>query len=546
MLPRLAVLAAVIAATLTASCAQVQFAERGTYEIALIGDQGKLSEAQDALGKALQQQAEGKSAEEYTPIAKQALAALDEVAQSQKQLSAQRHAALCYDQGLCYLLLGKSAQASASFNCAARLATSESLYSVMAQQAYFQELDSRFDDANKKLETEVRKVRDALGNEQEAAFSKIREDMGKYEERQARHESNMNAILWDRLGKSVKIELSPGFEADLKAVEASAVDPKTMAMTAKARSDYRNKIEGLANVLPAWAEKEYLPRIEQLRWTVDALEVLAPSVVPSPAVLDTMEDLMQSSARPRSGYLLDALQSAQVRVAANVAADRKEALVDKAGKALLQKDLDLLSEIWVDMEPYVKDGKDPKATAVRNRVRSAVVSLQAASQLNMLKEDLDRYNALANSRLKTAGLNQLLQSCMAQQLALSAEKDVPTDLRDNLQQLTETVQSAIDAMTANRMLKYQQWALEQIKSFNLEYRDAEDHSEYGKIASAIIEHLNPINRGLLDTTIGLSFDQAMQKAWKKIEGEKYSDGSVIQEWVAESASKTPKKGVGDE
>ncbi len=500
--------------------------------MAIVGDQGKAGEAQSALGKALEQQAGGKPVAEYSASATQALAALNE-ATIAPQLEPEKRAALYYDQGLCYLLLGDNHQARTCFDHAARLTPLESRYAVMAQHAFFQE--------------------------HEADLAKVRVNMDKFADDVARDLSNQNAILDRAVGRYIPIQIPPELEQQLARLESMVKNPNEWPASQAALGKYRDELNATAKSVPPWADKETLPRLSALQWAADALETILSSANPQGVdqakLLDTIEDLLESSGAGVDRVLVERLTAVKGKVAAAVAIEKRKAACDEATTALAGKDIDRLSAAWVGLESFTKGDTDGAIIQLRAVLRTQVINLQSAAQIEALGRDMERVEALPDWRLKMAGLNQILQSCTAQQLSLSLEKGVSGKVTDDLRDLNKRTQARIDAIMAARTLDYQRWVLRCIKDFKAEVAEVRERTkkqasvhgekwldaDYKQVAAAMDKYLTPVNPGLLDLSVSQLYNRAYETGWKLLE-----DKSALQEWVAEKATEQPKRGIGDE
>lgn len=313
-------------------------------------------------------------------------------------------------------------------------------------------------------------------------------------------------------------KMPPEWEDSLNQLEAQIADSDLWPKDSSEAKRFDGEISDLVTDLPAWADANYLPRLNLIRWAATAFSYLHDHQNPDKLLNDlAMAEDMRSwaDAKPASD-----------------ASDLDRKLREKANQ-VENRQIDKAIE-WA--EQYL----EKEANTQRD-------STEAGPDIASIYEFLGRHEKNNQNKAKI--------------------KDLREGLRNEAYRTVEEQQ-------AKAKRKYQEWALEEILKFKKEFQrvskevgqasdeakkhewswdsiwasitktsstviaavtNSWDDKHYEKIQNAMISHLLPIDLALLELPVRKLYDQAFEIGWKTL------DGRGEQTGVAKKSAITVKK-----
>jgi hypothetical protein len=391
------------------------------------------------------------------------------------------------------------------------------------------------------------------------------------------------AVMHRALGKVIPVELPVSLTNQLAALEARIADENSWPKDSTNTDAMVAELRDLIRQIPPWAEEDYLPRLNALRWAVQSLELIQVNANTQGEDLDATAEAYanQLSIRPDGGStnIAAVLTSRQQEVAS---LHRDNAL----NEAKKQLDLKTMTDglgTWQQLSEWTNDPiVGSNALELRKQLHSRLLRDGIASFIESSQDNLKRLSDVTNLFLRQAGYARLLDSVTDQRMNVLQQPDVSQDLRSNLEVLYKIVETNLKKEADEQNLGYQRWALEQIHKFNAAYdaikakrvterKELADklHGKsiffilgvdltmwrcyytlmeaiayekiplnYKAIAGAMQTFLLPISSGYLDPAVSRLYNNAFDKGWNELEKTKPLQTDVA-EWEGFAIKKTP-------
>ena len=385
------------------------------------------------------------------------------------------------------------------------------------------------------------------------------------------------AVLQQILDRVSPPQLSADWENRLEEIEAQAADISQWPKEAGEAAALFEQTVGLVGSLPAWAEAEYLPRLNVVRWAAVAFDRLH-DLQSNRHSLNELEEIVLelrdlADARPEGGSeaLVERLRESAAEVASKTANRRVTEAIREA-QSYLGGDSDVslaIIEVYEFLELYEDPdnlvGINVNIGTLRNRLYDQITRRQALERATSLRAQWENVQQLSSVKPRPASsegsARVLLQQVVSAQTALALEgvattayDELENELRRAVQEIESEMARRAEERQARAMRSYQRWALSEIKAFEAAFDDtsrkaAEDASPlrrddggwndayYNEVRLAMTNRLLPINLALLELPIQERYQQAFQKGWKRL------DGREDQTSVAEASALKVKKSL---
>ena len=385
------------------------------------------------------------------------------------------------------------------------------------------------------------------------------------------------AVLQQILDRVSPPQLSADWKNRLEEIEAQIADISQWPKEADEAAALFEQTVGLVGSLPAWAEAEYLPRLNAVRWAAVAFDRLH-DLQSNRHSLNELEEIVLelralADAKPEGGSeaLIERLRESAAEVAGETANRRVTEAIREAQSYLggdSAVSLDIM-EIYDFLELYEDPvnlvGINVNIGTLRNRLYDEITRRQARERATSLRAQWENVQQLSSVKPRPASFEgsarTLLQQVLLAQTALALEGVVTTDydeLENELRRVVKQIESErarrAEERQAQAMRYYQRWALSEIKAFEAAFADtsrkaAEDASPlrrddggwndayYNEVRLAMTNRLLAINLALLELPVQERYQQAFQKGWKRL------DGREDQTSVAEASALKVKKSL---
>lgn len=353
------------------------------------------------------------------------------------------------------------------------------------------------------------------------------------------------AVLDRALGKVIPVVLPDWFANKFTDLEAQIQQTTSMPGDAEIANMYCT-LSNLFKRMPAWAEDDYLPQLNNLRWAIKSLQVLQTNENAANEDLETAAEAYadQLSKQPNDAPTnIMAMLIRREQDATNQYANyrRSSAIIDATNQLALAVMTDGLGT-WQRLAEWTNDPTvGSSALERRQQLHVRLLEDEIASYSDITKVELGKLDAVTNNALRQAGYLRTLENVTVQRLRLLQEADAPPSTVNTLADLSATIETKIKAESDSQNIGYQQWALSRIILFNARYDVdvKEPHGNgYKDVKDDMIKWLLPISPAYLDTAVGIIYRQAFDDGMNKLNG---PDEKHFQTEVAEKDAITPKK-----
>jgi len=405
------------------------------------------------------------------------------------------------------------------------------------------------DTALGKMQSDVTQQRDALKEQLQAAVTAQQKNIDTALGKMQGDINQQTAVMNRALGKVIPIQMPEDFENRFKALESVVADkdhwPKTLDETQKDMAE----LVALMKQLPPWAEDDYLPRLNPLRWSLHALLCIRSYATTADAQADDV-------AETYSGLLSSVPDNAPPDLLASVK-EQKDKRIQQSDKWHRERVIaqataittgkgdggDVLT-VWQQLAVWENDKVDgEKVKNLRKDLREIAMLAEAKQQAVSTSKQRDGVLSLSSDKLRQQGLARLYEKAVNQRLDLAGEGFSSSELDGVIKTLDEDINAIIrreEAKQADSYRAYQKVALAEIGIFwTAEWYANQDKYAYDKdykwIRDAMVEHLLRLQPGLLDTPVREQFDYAFHYGWQKL------DKREDQTYVAQHAATVEKR-----
>ncbi len=346
------------------------------------------------------------------------------------------------------------------------------------------------------------------------------------------------------LGKVIPLVLPADIQDEMKDIESQLSDESKWPKEASEIQALNERLANVVNSLPPWAQEELLPRLLPRRWEIDSLWFLANSKEATESnridQASAVEVLLSQKSSSASEQIADKLRERQQEILTDIRLQEKAAAISAAQEALDgEGDYDIAIRMLRACE------EDADITELANRMQVELIRQGLLKEMDNIQRLLD-FADTAESRTKVYALDraeQMIADIRIRMGALSHPDSSLFDRIDGLQRKAETgrrdIIAAKQRKDAESVRAYQIWALEQIQQvqeYDKVVKDetakiagrvdranplSEERAEASQRASAtirdeLIDHMGPINQGVLDEAVNQLFRKVYQSRFDKL------------------------------
>jgi len=348
---------------------------------------------------------------------------------------------------------------------------------------------------------------------------------------------NQTSVTYAALGKVIPVKMPAGFDTQLALAERRATLLAGRKHPSRSKvSNAINLVARLALQLPPWADQEYRPRFNALRWSLASEYLLAEkgSSQQTPAKLDDSAQNILSQLEsvpnpakgginaPTLGMLSDHLKSEARRLESSSSHLRYDNARAKA-LACLRGSKQYPAAALDGLQPWLTDKRyGQEATILANRIRPLVAEHQAGEIMKSLAR-AGLYLSGSPRAVVTGGAYSQLESLKISLAShgLASDQVVDADLAKCKTKLKHLA-ARQRAKRAEISRAYQAWAMKQIRFCVHRYKADKAKGWYNwqfkDIMHAAISRLLPIRQGDLTVAVQQEYTQAFTKIWSKLNG----------------------------
>ena len=349
------------------------------------------------------------------------------------------------------------------------------------------------------------------------------------------------AVMHRALGKVMPVELPESLTNQLAALEARIADEKAWPKDSTNTDAMVAELRELIRQIPPWAEEDWLPRMNKLRWAVQSFQVLQANGKADGDVLETAADTYanQLSIQPdgASTNIIAILTSRKQDATARFASFRRESAIKEAKKQLGLTVMTDGSDVWQQLSEWTNDPTgDEQVIELRRQLHARLLRDETGKFIASVDAGLANATNEPSLTIRQIYFGKLLDSTVSQRQILLESPDADASLSRGLTDVASRIEKAIVADGKSQEVEqgiksrdYQRWALAQIKKFNDTMIRAEgtrvpsgiyDSNDYTGIRNAMVKNLVPISVGFLDPAVSRIYYEAFDRGWKKLENQK--------------------------
>jgi len=305
--------------------------------------------------------------------------------------------------------------------------------------------------------------------------------------------NKQSSYLSRAIGKYIPVEMPEKWVSELEELEKQIANESKWPNSIQAASEFYKKTKSLIEALPSWAESDFISRVNPVRWYAMAFSALYPVELDFYQQLDSLEFIKSNVQEDTPDKIIKFLESESDKVRNEIYNSDKMELLQQAKEYLNQPvvendNLESMSEVLVLLETYEYNDDEfdttikPFRTKLTHDLQNAYVQSQVDTLTNK-KENLIKIKSKEPS-LYEAGLGLLIGEIRTSRMSLALngiESPSLDKLDEDISNEIETRQSKklniqLDAEDA-AFREYQKFALEQIKQFDMRFKDREDICE---------------------------------------------------------------------
>lgn len=389
--------------------------------------------------------------------------------------------------------------------------------------------------------------------------------------------SQMNAVFNRALGTVVPVRMPDDWEARLAILEGKIAIPSQWPQDPDTALAFTEDVDTLISQLPVWAEADYVPRLNPVRWTAMVFANLHPIDLIDPmgdTDVDSLGVLVNSAPVGVPDNLLSHVQSRHFELAKQMereqvedAFKRVKLFVSRPDDALPPTTEDPVNYEWDYqlLALYENDAEfGEESSRLRNQLRTRIVLDSAHRQAISIVDRFTKIDDLlrgSDPQLYSMAVNSLLGEARIARLTLAADglQSPPLDeIQHKLDHLSRVLHAEVmrneEARNAKAIREYQRWTIQSITSFESAFRVSEkqantnaslwkadnggwDDALFIEVRDAMVKYVLPINPGLLDTPVLERYQQVFQLGMRQL------DGRDEQTYVIEQTVTTVKKSL---
>jgi DNA repair exonuclease SbcCD ATPase subunit len=362
------------------------------------------------------------------------------------------------------------------------------------------------------------------------------------------------AVLHRAIGKKFAVELPESLTNQLATLEARIADTNSWPKGSTNMEAMVAELRGLIRQIPPWAEEDYLPRLNALRWAVQSLEVIDSNAPTQGEDLDAAADAYanQLSIQPDGGStnIAAVLAKQQQDAMTRFATFRRESAINAAKKQIGLAVMTDGLETWQRLAEWTNSAN---VAELQQRLGKRILEDKINDIVEATKVNLSGLASITNSPLRQAAYVRTLDTLTGQRLDLLGQLDANQDAK--MTELAKIIEARIKDGTDKWSRDYQVWAVTEIKQFRLDFENAQNqkqprsigpiplsdksYTDYNMIHVAIVKHLLPISSSYLERASGQLYSDAFNDGWNLLKAQNQTN---ILTDIAERDAVTKKKG----
>jgi len=266
-------------------------------------------------------------------------------------------------------------------------------------------------------------------------------------------------------------------ERKLKDLERRLNDPKEWPHEQAAAEKMRQELETIVQTLSPVAAESILPQLIRLNWGIEALWILNAYAKVEPEQLEesqaTIEELLESQPQGHFEEIQKQLENRLEEIAPQIRSFQIKQLLDQANLALEGKQD--ASAIYNRLEVFQEEKEVAK---ILPKLRNKVLENVALERLKICEENLAKTRSWSDDRTRQVSLQMIQEGLLRLIVELQLEE---ADLKEVLER-AKALLSQCDKellliaakqqeISADKLRRYQAWALNQIQTFEAWYYD---------------------------------------------------------------------------
>jgi hypothetical protein len=299
-----------------------------------------------------------------------------------------------------------------------------------------------------------------------------------------------NSVLHRSLGKSIPIEVPKQVREQFKRLEERLAQPATWPKSAKEAELLRQELDQLVKQhLPPWAEEEFLPHLNPLRWGVRCLWLVRQNENADGSqvtgIAEELRSLLAVAPDNAPQQLKQFVEQQRQRFQKRTDEYAVRAARVRADQALAGKG-DLV-EAAQSLEGLSAEGLDQ----LRGRLQTRILDKDTARKEAVLRATLQAVPKLPTDRLQQTGLLKVQDAAASLLLDLHTESPIRPEAIRIIQALVDECDKQVRKLgrqqqeaQEQRLHNYQKWAIDQIQAF-----DGEDGWYYDLTLPWIVRQL---------------------------------------------------------
>jgi len=264
------------------------------------------------------------------------------------------------------------------------------------------------------------------------------------------------------------------FETDqkLKDLESVLNNPKEWPQDQAAAEKMRQELDEIVQTLSPAAVERNLPQLARLNWGVEALWVLRTHAKASPEQLDEAESTIQELLeREPGGHFPEIRKELETRLKQlepQVRNFQVKQLVDRANRALEGKED--ASAAYSSLEEY---RGETEIAAILPKLREKVLGEIGRERIETFERNLTKTRSWGDDRARQVSLLTTQEGLLRLIVDLELEDAAPKEVLDKAKTLLTQCDKELVSLAskqqehyAEKLRRYQAWALEQIRKFD--------------------------------------------------------------------------------
>lgn len=351
------------------------------------------------------------------------------------------------------------------------------------------------------------------------------------------------------LGKVVPLVLPQDVEEEITSVEDRLNNSSKWPTDVTQIQQLNDRLAGLVNKLPPWAQEELLPRLVPRRWEIEALWILESG--PSTDVdadnlvtyVSSIESHLSKKPTESSAEMEKLLEQKMQNTKVEIPKAERSAAIEAAKLAIESK-----MGFEAAARQLVVYG-DEEAKLLLKRLSDTILENTFTQEISLVESDLEKFEKLPDASLREYAIVRANQAALDIHLRMfsSGIREARLDekikaLEISVEKSIKDVSSAKQLRDAEKLKRYQVWALNEIKQvrsmqtiteiegkkissdwvrrnpFANATKEAERNS-LRILLDEFVTHMSPINQAYLEPAVSQWFGKVYQDRFSRFSNE---------------------------